>query len=263
MEPDNTVINTTDTGFEYVISDEIWRELASFCRRGGAREAPVCCSTKRRMGFTKFTRHRANAQGVHMENLLPLLLAGAALLLGAPAQADVTLVMFRHGEKPDQGLGQLNCPGLNRALALPDVLLSKFGKPDALFAPNPGVSANDHGKPYNYVRPLATIEPTAIRTGLPVNTQWGLADLAPLEDELLSSNHTGQVLYIAWEHSLLVQIVRDILTQRGADPGVVPAWESDDFDSIYVVNMPTTGMASFRVEHEGLNGQSPLCPGQK
>ncbi len=32
-----------------------------------------------------------------------------------------TLVFVRHGEKPAQGYGQLNCQGLNRALALPAV----------------------------------------------------------------------------------------------------------------------------------------------
>jgi hypothetical protein len=193
---------------------------------------------------------------------LPVFFLGA-VLAGIPARADVTLVMFRHGEKPDAGLGQLSCQGLNRALALPDVLLAKFGKPAALFAPNPGVAKKDRGKLYNYVRPLATIEPTAIRLGLPVNTRWSLDNLAALEGDLLSASYAGQVLYIAWEHNLLVQLARDILTQRGADPGMVPDWDGGDFDGIYVVTVPATGNATFRVEHQGLDGQSPLCPGQK
>src|SRR5664280_1106201 len=145
-----------------------------------------------------------------------LLSVFAALLAAIPAQADVTLVMIRHGEKPALGFGQLDCQGLNRALALPDVLLAKFGRPDALFAPDPGVATNDFGQPYNYIRPLATIEPTAIRFGLPVNTRWGIANLAPLEDELLSPDHAGQVLFIAWEHNLVVQMARDILSRGGA-----------------------------------------------
>jgi hypothetical protein len=48
-----------------------------------------------------------------------------------------TIVCVRHGEKPPGGLGQLNCRGLNRSLALPDVLLKKFGVPQFIFAPNP------------------------------------------------------------------------------------------------------------------------------
>ena len=48
-----------------------------------------------------------------------------------------TIVLIRHGEKPDEGLGQLNCQGLNRALALPTVIAKTFGRPGAIFAPNP------------------------------------------------------------------------------------------------------------------------------
>ena len=187
----------------------------------------------------------------------------AALLAAWPSRADVTLVMIRHGEKPALGMGQLSCQGLNRALALPDVLLAKFGRPDALFAPDPGVAASDFGQPYNYIRPLATIEPTAIRLGLPVNTRWGLGNLAPLEDELLSPKHAGQLLFIAWEHNLVVQLAKDIVARRGGDPKQVPDWDRGDFDSIYVLGLPDGGPPSFRVDHEGLDGQSTLCPGQK
>src|SRR5277367_623741 len=88
----------------------------------------------------------------------------------AAAQAAVTetIVLVRHGEKPALGLGQLDCQGLNRALALPAVIGKELGEPTAIFAPDPAQSKEDHGQPYNYVRPLATIEPTAIAFGLPV-----------------------------------------------------------------------------------------------
>jgi len=84
-------------------------------------------------------------------------------------------VLLRHGEKPPGGLGQLTCKGLNRALALPSVLIGRYGKPDFIYAPNPSMQVKD-GRilpTYSYVRPLATIEPTAIRLGMPVNTQIG------------------------------------------------------------------------------------------
>jgi hypothetical protein len=79
-----------------------------------------------------------------------------------------TIVFIRHGEKPADDKGQLTCQGLNRALALPKVLLGKFGRPDFIFAPltAPGVF---FGHTYCYLRPLMTIEPTAITAGLPVN----------------------------------------------------------------------------------------------
>ena len=195
--------------------------------------------------------------------ILPLIVLGCSLLLaGASARADVKLVMFRHAEKPDAGLGQLSCQGLNRALALPGVLLAAYGKPAALYAPNPGVAKDDDGVSYNYVRPLATIEPTAIRAGLPVNTTWGWNDIADLQAELLKPSHDGQTLYVAWEHHALEDLARAILKKRGGDPGLVGKWHGSDFDTVYVMTLQTRGGATFRVEKEGLDNQSSVCPGK-
>jgi hypothetical protein len=88
-----------------------------------------------------------------------------------------TIVFVRHGEKPNGGLGQLNCRGLNRSLALPAVIAKTFGRPSAIFAPNPADQKNDDGEPYDYVRPLATIEPTAISLGLPVHASIGVDNI--------------------------------------------------------------------------------------
>lgn len=188
------------------------------------------------------------------------------LLLCSAANAAETIVMLRHAEKPDGGLGQLNCQGLNRALALPNVLLSRFGKPAAIFAPNPGIEKIDQGQSYNYIRPLATIEPTAIRAGLPVNTQWGFEDVESLKNSLLSDALQNQTVFVAWEHRLLEQLARDMLEQLGADPATVPVWDGKDFDSIYVVNIERDGngnlSAAFHTEHQGLNGLATACPGQ-
>src|ERR1700761_4946196 len=88
-----------------------------------------------------------------------------------------TIVCLRHGEKPHGGLGQLTPRGLNRSMALPKLLLAKYGKPKFIFACNPAqkvdetpphvVEKGDENK-YYYLRPLVTIEPTAIQCGLPV-----------------------------------------------------------------------------------------------
>ena len=58
------------------------------------------------------------------------------------------------------------------------MLRRSFGKPDAIFAPNPAAQKWDEGEAYDYVRPLTTIEPTAIAFGLPVNASFGLTDVA-------------------------------------------------------------------------------------
>jgi hypothetical protein len=131
--------------------------------------------------------------------IVKLLAAGGPLILTmtlavAHARSDDargTIVFIRHGEKPDKGLGQLTCQGLNRALALPKVIDKLFGKPDAIFAPNPSNQKEDNGKSYYYVRPLATVEPTAVQFGLPVDTSLDYSDAAGLQSALeswLSSN---------------------------------------------------------------------------
>jgi hypothetical protein len=48
-----------------------------------------------------------------------------------------TNVFMPHAEKPEGGLGQLNCQGLNRALALPSVIEKAFGRPDIIMVPKP------------------------------------------------------------------------------------------------------------------------------
>ncbi len=188
---------------------------------------------------------------------------GAAPGTAAGKESGETIVFFRHGEKPPGGLGQLSCRGLNRALALPVVLVSKFGVPEFLFAPNPSHQIEDAGKQYDYIRPLATIEPTAIMFGLPVNTQWGLQQIGHLRRELLQPRYGQARIFVAWEHFLLAKLVKQLVAAGGADPALVPEWPPDDFDSIYVVTLQRSEgrlSASFTLEHEGLDGQPTACP---
>jgi hypothetical protein len=179
----------------------------------------------------------------------------------APATSTETLVFMRHGEKPAGGLGQLTCQGLNRALALPSVLINRFGGAQFVFAPNPTVMVPDAAGSFYYVRPLATIEPTAIRLGLPVNTRFGYTEIADLQAELTSSTYAGSTVFVAWEHQFLQQLVQNILNQYGT--GVtVPAWPGADFDSLYIVRISRangTTTAQFVHDSEGLNNLSTAC----
>jgi hypothetical protein len=173
-----------------------------------------------------------------------------------------TVVLVRHGEKPDKGLGQLNCKGLNRALALPPVIAKVFGKPDAIFAPNPSEQKMDAGEPYDYVRPLATIEPTAISFGLPVHASLGVSDTDGLRATLEQPLYRRALILVAWEHQRIETIARGVLADYG-DQALVPRWDGNDFDSIYVVTITNAGAntkATFVVKHEGLDGQPNACP---
>ncbi|MFP6557539.1 histidine phosphatase family protein [Paraburkholderia sp. B3] len=174
-----------------------------------------------------------------------------------------TLVFVRHGEKPAAGLGQLSCKGLNRALALPAVIAAKYGKPDAIYAPDPGEQKNDSGKPYYYVRPLATIEPTAIQFGLPVETPYGYSQIDKLGNALVDPKWRDRTVLVAWEHREIETLVRQIVVAHGGDAADVPKWKSADFDSIYVLRIDWSSAAPrvrFTREREGLDGRSNDCP---
>jgi hypothetical protein len=174
-----------------------------------------------------------------------------------------TIVFIRHGEKPDNGLGQPNCQGLNRALALPAVIAKNFGKPDAILAPNPSVQKIDDGEAYDYVRPLATVEPAAIAFGLPVNTQFGLADVNGLQGSFEQARYRNAFILVAWEHKYIDTIAQAVLAAHGADPALVPEWKGHDFDSSYVITIARTGdatRATFAHKQEGLDGQPTACP---
>lgn len=195
--------------------------------------------------------------------LLTISLLGFFLLNNSNAAE--TIVMLRHGEKPDGGLGQLSCQGLNRALALPAVLQKKFDKPVAIFATNPGIQKYDGLQRYYYVRPLATIEPTAIALNLPVNTEFGWEDTDQLQAALLAPAYQNATVFVVWEHRMLERTARKLLADNGGDPAQVPNWKGSDFDGIYVITISTdtsTGKpsASFHHDNEALNQLPTTCP---
>jgi hypothetical protein len=193
-------------------------------------------------------------------------LFGLLALLGTSAAAPTTetIVLIRHGEKPEAGLGQLDCQGLNRALALPDVIKREFGRPDAIYAPDPSQTKPDRGIVYDYVRPLATIEPVAIAMGLPVHASIGGTHIDQLQQALELPAYHGSVVLVAWEHAELVKLARRLMTDHGGNPKDVPEWKGSDFDSIYVMRLSWTGdkaNVAFERRAQHLDGQSTVCPG--
>ena len=209
-----------------------------------------------------------------MKKLLPLVLIGFAISIRADGQTNAapttvvtkpnveTLVCFRHGEKPRGGLGQLTCRGLNRALALPNVLLPRYGRPQFFFAPDPTQKV-DSKEGYYYVRPLATIEPAAIRCGLPVNTQFGFREIKGLEKELKKPAYQNATVFVAWEHGMLDEFAKAMVKHHGSDPAQVPPWPDADYDTIFVFKITRDAgqeSFSFTIEREGLNNLSDTCP---
>lgn len=198
---------------------------------------------------------------MNLRKRIAVLTLAAASQFAAPVRADSTIVIVRHAEKPAQGLGQLSCQGLNRALALAPLLLTRYGRPTALYAPNPAQMKQDRGVAYAYVRPLATIEPLAVRAGLPVDVHWGMTDVPDMGEQLILARSGTQV--VAWEHHWAENLARYLMSRLGANPLEVPEWQDEDFDSIYVVRIKDGAdgarQASFSREAEGLDGLPQAC----
>lgn len=189
-----------------------------------------------------------------------LRIAAFALVFALPvATRAETIVFVRHAEKPEAGLGQLSCQGLNRALALPAFFAKAFPRIDAIFAPDPGFAKPDKGKDYDYVRPLATIEPTAITRGLPVDAHIGFADIAGLEKALVAPEFRDATIVVAWEHKIIDVVAKDLLVANGGELRAPPRWDDADFDGVYVLTL-ASGSASFARITEGLDGRSEACP---
>ena len=184
------------------------------------------------------------------------------LVAAGEARAQQTIVFLRHGEKPSGGYGQLTCQGYNRSLDLPATLVGKFGKPDLLYAPNPSVKIADSAGKFSYVRPLATIEPTAIKLRLPVNTNYAYYDVSALKTALIHPTKADTTIFVTWEHDYLVKVVQSIMNTYGGG-AAVPAWISGDYDTLYVLHVDYTDSsitARFSRDHEGLNGEPTACP---
>ena len=219
------------------------------------------------MRFAKRFKHRAYVA-------LPSLLAVSALFLSLessesraqPVDGTQTLVFLRHAEKPEGGLGQLNCQGLNRAIDLSTLLPEKFGKADYVFAANPtrNVEEGELDNSYSYIRPLMTISPSAIKLGLPVNIDFGANDTGDLADELLQDKYRNATVYTAWSHGYLPELINTVAGKAlGEKRTITDDWDGQDFDSLYVLTLTWhDGKASLlsRNYKQGLDNGDLACP---
>jgi hypothetical protein len=57
---------------------------------------------------------------------------------------------------------------------------------------------------------------------MPVNCDYRFDHIKDLENELLSPQHAGKLIFIAWEHQYLNQIAKDLLQLKGGDSNRVP-----------------------------------------
>jgi hypothetical protein len=144
--------------------------------------------------------------------LLALVIPTAIFAEPAPAAKysalkNTVILVIRHAEKPDDGLG-LTADGEARARAYADYFknLAVDGqplKPDYLFA-----AADSQGSH----RPRLTLEPTSHALGLAIDTRFKSKDVQEIADEVHSKPH-GHTILIAWHHGQ----IPNLLHALGAD----------------------------------------------
>ncbi|MFI8479139.1 histidine phosphatase family protein [Pseudomonas sp. NPDC078700] len=210
----------------------------------------------------------------HSRAIYSLALLGGVALLGAvafdgraaPVDGTQTLVFLRHAEKPGEGLGQLNCQGLNRALDLSVLLPEKFGKADYVFAANPSrhVEEGSKGDAYSYIRPLMTISPSAIKLGLPVNIDFGANDTGDLADELQQDKYRNATVYTAWSSGYLPELINTVASDAvGKKQVLINDWDGEDYDSLYVLTLTWHDGKATLLSHnykQDLNHGQRSCP---
>jgi hypothetical protein len=197
----------------------------------------------------------------------------------------MTLIMFRHGEKrivEGKGYlenGNMSQVGERRAQRLPERLLSMFGCPDYLIAPDPSTKLGPRDAPntfFFYVRPAGTIEPTAATLSFPLWLPYGFNNGHSLANDLLTAPEFSpsaagpRKAFIAWEHLNIEKIAQYVLKQWGlklsgnhekivingntyaCQDGTLPTWPSCDYDSIWVLSIKGK-KACFAHLHQGLD----------
>jgi hypothetical protein len=115
-----------------------------------------------------------------------------------------------------------------------------------------GWRAGQHWSTQNLCRPLRRRD-----------ASFGVFNTDGLRAAVEQPLYRNALVLVAWEHALIETIARALLAAHGGDAALVPKWHGDDFDSIYVVTITSTGdaaTATFAHRREGLDGQPDTCP---
>lgn len=164
-----------------------------------------------------------------------------ALALSAHADSprmglvDATVLIIRHGEKPDSGTG-LSPAGEARAKAYVRYFQPLTLDDGASFRPDMLVATADSA---NSAREQLTLAPLADALKLPIDQRFADKDVKALVKALSSESH-GKSILIAWHHGEIGKLVKAF----GADPkALMPKgeWPDDVFDWVVVLRFDHAG----------------------
>ncbi|MGO2489867.1 MAG: histidine phosphatase family protein, partial [Pseudomonas taetrolens] len=117
---------------------------------------------------------------------------------------------------------------------------------------------------YSYVRPLMTINPSAIKLGLPINLEFSANDTRQLARELTKDKYHNATIYTAWSHGYLPELINSVAGEAlGKKTTLTEDWPSHDFDTLYVLTVTWhDGKATLlsRVDKQELNNGTKACP---
>ena len=137
---------------------------------------------------------------------------------------DVTVLIIRHAEKPDQGNG-LSPRGEQRAQAYASYF-DPFQLDGGTLLPRRLIATSDSKAS---MRPRLTLTPLAARLQLPIEQPWADDQVDDLAKELRKKNEAPVVL-IAWHHGHIVKLIEALggdakqLLGRKTWPGDVYNW---------------------------------------
>ena len=172
-----------------------------------------------------------------------------------------TLYIIRHGEKTFGG-GCLNIQGQERANNLYRVFDgSRFAVPSAIFANNYYEGAGSDPARANCERCWLTVQPLAQRLHLTVAFDNGyppaLGGNEGAADAIRRAAQKHGAVLAACEH----YNIQFLTAALGVPKANVPYWSDKDYDTVYVLNLTTTGaLASFEVRNQSYTPRSTTCP---
>ncbi|BCG87034.1 hypothetical protein MesoLj113c_31440 [Mesorhizobium sp. 113-3-9] len=164
--------------------------------------------------------------------------------------ADATVLIVRHGEKPDGGTG-LSPEGEARAQAYV-AYFQPFMLDGTPFRPNMLVASTDSK---NSARERLTLTPLSEALKLPIDQRFADKDVKALVAALATETH-GKSILIAWHHGELGKLIKAF----GADPkALLPngKWPGDVFNWVVVLRFDHAGQlvpGSARIIEEKLPG---------
>ncbi|MBZ9799300.1 flagellar basal body-associated protein FliL [Mesorhizobium sp. ES1-4] len=164
--------------------------------------------------------------------------------------ADTTVLIVRHGEKPDSGPG-LSPEGQARAQAYA-AYFQHFMLDGTPLRPDVLVASADSK---NSTRERLTLTPLSEALKLPIDQRFADREVQNLVAALSTESH-GRSILIAWHHGQLGKLIKTF----GADPKTLlpnGSWPDDVFNWVVVLRFDHTGQlvpGSARIVEEKLGG---------